>query len=131
MKKLATTVFFATSYFGLSSSESIKTLFGSKKETNSNESKSTSTYIWGNGIYQARPDAIMRFKNFEPKHIDNLSGPRNINFKDLSFGEYHEGGITTDGKVYIWRKHVLDSSQPNGDNTRENVVCIDSGKDNK
>ena len=26
-------------------------------------------YIWGNGVYQARPDALLQFKNFTPKKI--------------------------------------------------------------
>jgi hypothetical protein len=26
--------------------------------------KQTLTYIWGNGYYQARPDALLQFKNF-------------------------------------------------------------------
>lgn len=25
------------------------------------------TYLWGNGYYQARPDALLQFKNFTPK----------------------------------------------------------------
>ena len=29
-------------------------------------------YIWGNGIYQARPDALLQFRNFTPKKITNL-----------------------------------------------------------
>lgn len=29
-------------------------------------------YMWGNGIYQARPDALLQFKNFTPKKITNL-----------------------------------------------------------
>ncbi len=24
----------------------------------------TVSYIWGNGVYQARPDALLQFKNF-------------------------------------------------------------------
>lgn len=26
-------------------------------------------YIWGNGYYQARPDALLQFQNFTPKKI--------------------------------------------------------------
>lgn len=33
-------------------------------------------YIWGNGYYQARPDALLQFQNFYPKKISNL--PENI-----------------------------------------------------
>jgi hypothetical protein len=28
-----------------------------------------SIYIWGNGHYQARPDALLQFKNYYPKKI--------------------------------------------------------------
>jgi hypothetical protein len=33
-------------------------------------------YIWGNGYYQARPDALLQFANFTPKLITNL--PNNL-----------------------------------------------------
>ena len=33
-------------------------------------------YVWGNGVYQARPDALLQFKNFTPKKIQNL--PENL-----------------------------------------------------
>ena len=29
------------------------------------------TFLWGDGVYQARPDATMNFSNFRPKLIDN------------------------------------------------------------
>jgi hypothetical protein len=35
------------------------------------ESKKIKTYLWGNGVYQARPDATMNFSNFKPKEIEN------------------------------------------------------------
>jgi len=34
--------------------------------------KKRQVYIWGNGIYQARPDAILQFHNFFPKKIIGL-----------------------------------------------------------
>ena len=39
-------------------------------------------YIWGNGVYQARPDALLQFKNFTPKKITNLPD----NLISLTFG---------------------------------------------
>lgn len=36
------------------------------------EKKKYQIYIWGNGEYQARPDAILQFKNLTPKLIKNL-----------------------------------------------------------
>ena len=38
--------------------------------------KKRSVYIWGNGYYQARPDAILQFQNFYPKKIEGL--PENL-----------------------------------------------------
>ncbi len=46
------------------------------------KNKRNDVYIWGNGFYQARPDAILQFKNFEPKLIKNL--PKNL--VKLKFG---------------------------------------------
>lgn len=48
----------------------------------SDQKKKYDTYIWGNGYYQARPDAILQFKNFTPKLIKNL--PDNLKF--IEFG---------------------------------------------
>lgn len=53
--------------------------------------KNKSCYIWGNGTYQARPDAILQFRNFEPKRIDTLS--KGYNLKYLKFGTWFEAGI--------------------------------------
>jgi len=39
-------------------------------------------YMWGNGIYQARPDALLQFRNFTPKRITNLPD----NLISLEFG---------------------------------------------
>ena len=43
------------------------------------------TYIWGNGYYQARPDALLQFHNFYPKKIDNLPS----DLAQLFFGEFY------------------------------------------
>lgn len=71
------------------------------KEKNENK-----TYIWGNGFYQARPDALLQFQNFCPKLITNL--PKNL--VQLEFGHYFEAGIDSEGVLYIWDKHVIDSN---------------------
>ena len=39
-------------------------------------------YLWGNGVYQARPDALLQFRNFHPKRITNLPD----NLVKLEFG---------------------------------------------
>lgn len=36
------------------------------------DKRKNEVYIWGNGVYQARPDALLQFKNFSPKRITNL-----------------------------------------------------------
>jgi len=38
--------------------------------------------MWGNGVYQARPDALLQFQNFTPKKITNLPS----NLIHLEFG---------------------------------------------
>lgn len=60
--------------------------------------KKTETFIWGNGFYQARPDALLQFQNFTPKKINNLPD----NLIQLFFGEYYEAGIDSAGQLYIW-----------------------------
>jgi len=103
------------------------------KEVNSNQAhnKQTKTYIWGNGVYQARPDAAMRFRNFEPKLIRTFMGKGNINLREISFGENHEGGIDINGNAFIWKKHILDSSFSEGDNERPEVMNLNENRDNK
>lgn len=70
----------------------------------------TVSYIWGNGVYQARPDALLQFKNFEPKRIANLTGDKSMRL--LRFSEYYEAGIDTEGRLYLWPSKVLDSNAP-------------------
>lgn len=62
--------------------------------------------MWGNGYYQARPDAILQFKNFTPKHIKNLPD----NLVHLEFGEFYEAGIDLDGNVFIWDVQNMDAN---------------------
>lgn len=61
------------------------------------EQKSTSTYMWGNGFYQAIPGAPMQFNNFYPKKIPELS-----NFRSFAFAEELEAGINDKGELYVW-----------------------------
>lgn len=63
-------------------------------------------YIWGNGSYQARPDALLQFYNFTPKKINNL--PDDLDY--LAFGEYYEGGIDIKGNLYIWERKSIDAN---------------------
>ena len=84
--------------------------------------------MWGNGVYQARPDALLQFKNFQPKKITNL--PDNLTC--LEFGEYYEAGIDQTGGLWIWRSQTMDSNldKTNGniDNERKEVqqLCKDA-----
>lgn len=80
--------------------------------------KKTATYIWGNGYYQARPDALLQFKNFEPKLIKNFSGDKSL--KLLRFSPYFEAGIDIKGNLLIWPSKALDSnlSETSNDNIR-------------
>ena len=109
-------------------------LFDSKTKKDDNEihkekqQECTKTYIWGNGIFQPRPDATLRFLNFEPKLIKNFLGDKNPNFKQVTFGEYHEGGIDINGNLYIWKKHILDASlSADEDHTRKDLIKLDDG----
>lgn len=72
----------------------------------------TVSYIWGNGVYQARPDALLQFRNFEPKRITTLTGDKSMRM--LRFSEYYEAGIDTQGRLYVWPIKPLDSNA--GDN---------------
>ena len=88
----------------------------------------TKTYIWGNGMFQPRPDAVMRFLNFEPKLIKSFIGDKNPNFKQVTFGEYHEGGIDIDGNLCVWNKHILDASlSADEDHTRTDLIKLENG----
>lgn len=64
-------------------------------------------YIWGNGVYQARPDALLQFQNFVPKKINNLPS----NMISLSFGEYYEGGIDEKGGLWVWKTQEVDANK--------------------
>ena len=110
-------------YQGASKDFQVYNLFGKKKDT----PKHTKSYIWGNGFYYARPGAAMQFKNFEPKLIKNISGEKDLNFKQFGFGEFHEGGIDLKGDFYVWPKHKLDASFSNdGDQKREALNLLDN-----
>lgn len=64
------------------------------------------TYLWGNGVYQARPDALLQFHNFTPKKIKNL--PKNL--VHIEFGEYYEAGIDAEGELHVWLAQVMDAN---------------------
>lgn len=76
------------------------------------------TYIWGNGVYQARPDALLQFHNFTPKKMENL--PKNLVY--LAFGELYEAGIDCDGQLFLWEKKIIDAND--NDNNRD---CLREG----
>ena len=76
------------------------------KKYSCDENKKYQTYIWGNGYYQARPDAILQFKNFTPKLIKNL--PENL--VHLEFGEYYDAGLDKNGNLFIWDSQNIDAN---------------------
>ena len=86
------------------------------------DKKKQKIYMWGNGVYQARPDAIMQFKNLQPKQIKNL--PDNI--KHIEMGEFYDAGIDSNGKLIIWDKAVIDSSVSDEKNDcyRQNIRTL-------
>lgn len=94
------------------------------------ESSRTKTFIWGNGNYQARPDAYVQFNNFEPKLIKSFDGHEKPNMRKIFFGDHHEGGIDTLGNAYLWKKHILSSSVEKeiDDNVRQEIINIDDSK---
>ena len=96
-------------------------------EQKASESNLTKSYIWGNGFYKPRPGAALRFQNYEPKLITSFLGKENLNFKSLSFGEHHEGGIDLEDNFYVWQKHRLNPScSPEiDDGSRNNLVKLD------
>lgn len=88
----------------------------------------TKTYIWGNGLYQARPGAALTFKNYFPKLIETFSGKDNVNLGFINFNKDFEVGLDTTGCVYIWPKtkmHSIPDKKVNY-NARENLKQIDS-----
>lgn len=121
----------ASAFIGSYHNSIMHGFFGKKSDDKNNTDKPTKTYIWGNGFYQARPDIGLSFKNFEPKLIKNFLGDKTPNMKDITFGEFHEAGIDSKGNVYVWDKHRIDSAVENKDNERNNVIVLDSGKNNK
>lgn len=86
------------------------------------KSQQNEVYIWGNGVYQARPDALLQFHNFYPKKIDNLP----TDLVQLFFSELYEAGIDSKGQLFIWEKHEVDSNfdENNKDNKRENIKML-------
>lgn len=84
------------------------------------QKRKNEVYMWGNGVYQARPDALLQFKNFSPKKITNLPD----NLVRLQFGEYYEAGIDDQNNLWIWLAQTLDSNidaASSTDNQRQQV----------
>ena len=54
--------------------EETKQLFGFSQKKKVQPKGPSKTYIWGNGIYQAKPGDYIQFKNFAPKIIKNFNG---------------------------------------------------------
>lgn len=79
-------------------------LFGSAVYCNTRKHE---TYIWGNGSYQARPDALLQFLNFYPKKVNNLPA----DLVQLFFGELYEAGIDSKDQLYLWEKHEIDANK--------------------
>jgi hypothetical protein len=63
-------------------------------------------YLWGNGVYQARPDALLQFQNFTPKRMTNL--PQGL--VHLELGEYFEAGIDNEGNLFVWSTQLTDAN---------------------
>ena len=112
---------------------SLQNLFGNKNKKEDSKIQKvkhlpTKTYIWDNGIFQPRPDAVLRFLNFEPKLITTFIGDKNPNFKQVIFGEYHEGRVDINGNLYVWDKHLLDASSTTAqDQTRKDRIKLENG----
>ena len=129
-RTIATSAGLAGSCFALWTFYSDKTQASSNVTTNE-IIQNTKTFIWGNGVYQPRPDAALRFKNYEPKLIKTFMGKDGINLKDITFGDNHEGGIDINNNIHVWKSHKLDSSYSKGDNERSEILVLDEGGDNK
>lgn len=91
------------------------------------DKRKNEVYMWGNGVYQARPDALLQFKNFCPKRITNLPD----NLINLEFGEYYEAGIDENQGLWVWRSQTLDSNVDSAnsqyDHERKEVQKIATG----
>lgn len=75
------------------------------------ETKSFKTFLWGNGVYQARPDATMNFSNFKPKVIENWR-QEDLQMAQLAFGGVYDGAVDTKGRLMITKKQTMDSADP-------------------
>lgn len=94
----------------------------------SNDKDPSKTYIWGNGLYQARPGAGLSFKNYFPKLIETFTGKDNLNLEYWSANRYFEVGLDSNGCVYMWPKKKLHAvpDRSSNYNKREGVKQIDS-----
>ncbi|KAL4490241.1 hypothetical protein ABPG72_004280 [Tetrahymena utriculariae] len=114
----------------LSNENPVQNLLNNKNK--SDQIPPTKTYIWGNGIYQARPDALLQYKNFEPKLIKTFQGKENKNMKEIIFGEHNEAGIDINGYIYAWKKPTLEANYQNQDtdNYRNDIIQLDKKNNN-
>jgi len=101
--------------------------FGSRTKS----TEATSTYIWGNGLYQISTGAQQNYLNFEPKLIKTFNGEDRPNLKTVVFGNGFEAGIDVDGNVLVWKMTPLHSTKRNGIdyNSRSDVVALDNSGD--
>ena len=65
----------------------------------------TQTYLWGNGVYQARPDALLQFHNFTLKK----SGIYQIILFTWSSENTTKQALMRMG-VYVWLAQELDAN---------------------
>lgn len=83
-------------------------------------------YMWGNGVYQARPDALLQFQNFTPKKISNVPD----SLVHLELGEYYEAGIDDSSNLYVWRTQQLDANieeEGRKDSERQEIQLLAKG----
>jgi hypothetical protein len=83
-------------------------------------------FMWGNGVYQARPDALLQFQNFTPKRMTNL--PPGL--VQLELGEYFEAGIDSEGALFVWNTQKTDANLEVGetkDSERKNIQKLAKG----
>lgn len=87
----------------------------------------TYLHMWGNGIYQPRPgfpNDLMNFKNFTPKEIKYFSNEKSPSLTKITLGPNLEGGIDSQGKIYLWNKHIINSVKLDEVDDEERTVKI-------
>lgn len=94
-------------------------------QAKSQPAPNSSTFIWGHGYYQARPDAILQFKNFEPKQVKTFTHDRSLRL--LRFSEHLEAGIDFKGNLLVWPAKSIDANSEgsSSEQVREGVKVLD------